>query len=424
MASPVLMPRPGQMTEECVVQTWHKREGDAVRRGEVLFEIETDKSIMEVEAFEEGVLLAIVVPEGGLAPVNTVVAWVGEAGEQVPETPALQALPIEEASEAAPLAVSPVTPAPAAAQAPTPPTVVPAAGPPPAAGSRLAISPRASRLAAELRVEPRSVPGTGPGGRIVERDVRAAAERAGRMPDAVTPASTQGDPVDGSGEPLSRLRQVIAARLTESVTTAPQFDVTVPVDMTGVVALRTELRRDGSAITITDLIHHAVAQALVELPLVNARTDGRTLWRRSTVHLGIAVSVPGGLVVPVIRDAANRSLADLHDAAASLIEAARGGRATPDMLSGSTFTVSNMGMFGVERFTAIINPGESGILAVSSVLPTAVAVGEGLAVRQIMRITLTADHRLIDGELAARFVQAIRRRLEDVEEWRRLARVG
>ena len=197
--------------------------------------------------------------------------------------------------------------------------------------------------------------------------------------------------------------------------------VTVAVDMTGLVALRQELRRDGSPISLTDIIHAAVAQTLVELPLVNARTDGRQLWRRDRVHLGIAVSLPGGLVVPVIRDADRRTLGDLHDAAATLVDAARAGRLGPDQLSGSTFTISNMGMFGVEHFTAIVNPGESGILAVSSILPTPVALGDGLAVRQVMRLTLTADHRLVDGELGARFLNALRRRLEDVDDWRNAA---
>jgi len=249
----------------------------------------------------------------------------------------------------------------------------------------------------------------------------APVQRAATVPPSAAASGPQvsGAEGDGAPEPLTRLRQVIAARLTESVTTIPHFSVTVAVDMTRLVALRADLRRDGSAITLTDIIHHATAQTLVEFPLVNARTDGRLLWRRERVHLGIAVSIPGGLVVPVIRDADRRSLADLHESASSLVTGARAGRLAPDELSGSTFTISNMGMFAVEQFSAIINPGESGILAVSSILPTAVAIGDGLAVRQVMRLTLSADHRLVDGELGARFLNALRRRLEDGEGYRR-----
>jgi pyruvate dehydrogenase E2 component (dihydrolipoamide acetyltransferase) len=188
--------------------------------------------------------------------------------------------------------------------------------------------------------------------------------------------------------------------------------------VTGLVALRTELRAEGSPITLTDFVHAATVQSLVEFPLVNARTDGVSVWTRESVHLGIAVSVPGGLLVPVLRDAQALGIGALHDRAVALVEAARAGRLGPDDLSGSTFTVSNMGMFGVDQFTAIINPGESGILAVSSVKPEAAAVADGLAVRQVMRLTLSADHRLVDGELAARFINAIRRRLQDAEEQR------
>lgn len=443
MATPILMPRPGQMTEECTVLQWLKAEGDPVHKGDILFEIETDKSSMEVESFDEGTLLRILVAEGQTVPVNTVVAWVGQAGEAIPDAP-VPAMAAVAAPVATPMAVPEPVTVPSAASAIAAP--LPRVDETPAPRDRMAISPRASRLAAELGVDPRSVTGTGPGGRIVERDVRAAASTpplaatatapmtiavpaqlaapatAAPISPAPRPAAAAGElvpDVDGvTPEPLTRLRQVIAQRLTESVTTIPHFTVTVAVDMTRLVALRAELRREGSPVSLTDIIHSAVAQTLVEFPLVNARTDGRLLWRRERVHLGIAVSVPGGLLVPVIRDADRRSPQDLHDQAASLVERARAGRLGPDELSGSTFTISNMGMFGVDQFTAIINPGESGILAVSSILPTAVVVGDGLAVRQVMRLTLSADHRLVDGELGARFLNAIRRRLEEVEAWR------
>jgi pyruvate dehydrogenase E2 component (dihydrolipoamide acetyltransferase) len=453
MASAVLMPRPGQMTEECTVQAWMKKEGDDVRKGDVLFEIETDKSNMEVEAFEEGTLLRILAPEGATVPVNTVVAWIGQPGEEVPEAEA-PAQPVAVPSEAAPsagavaetqMAEAPVNgvgvavaePGGAAAEsdAAARPEGPAQAAPSPARRGRHAISPRASRVAAELGVDVSSLTGSGPGGRIVERDVRAAAAAQQQAPAPQAPAGVAPPPTAAPGEPgqapahaaaadpgapqqLSRLRQVIARRLTESVTTIPHFSVTVAVDMTALVALRAELRGQGSPITLTDFVHAATVQSLVEFPFVNSRTDGRSVWMRESVHLGIAVSVPGGLLVPVVRDAQTLGIGGLRDRSVALIEGARAGRLGPDELSGSTFTVSNMGMFGVEQFTAIINPGESGILAVSSIAPQAAVIGDGLAVRQVMRLTLSADHRLVDGEMGARFLNALRRRLQDVEEQR------
>jgi pyruvate dehydrogenase E2 component (dihydrolipoamide acetyltransferase) len=214
------------------------------------------------------------------------------------------------------------------------------------------------------------------------------------------------------------MRRVIAERLTLSATTVPQFTVTIAVDMTRLLALRTELKAAGKALTVTDFIVSAAAQTLVEFPDVNSRTDGVSVWPRRHVHVGLAVALPDGLVVPVIRDADRRSLDDLHARAAELAEAARNGTLPPDDMSGSTFTISNLGMFGVDEFCAIINPGESAILAVSSVVPTPVAVGEAIGIRQMMKLTLTADHRLVDGELAARFLNALRRRLQDADAFR------
>jgi len=416
MAHPILMPKPGQMTEECVLTVWHKQEGDPVRKGDVLFEIETDKSIMDVESFEEGVLLRRLVEAGATVPVNAVCAYVGEPGEAIPET-----APV---APAAAIATSEVeTMAGTVAQA-----VAPASGSPPAsravvpvAGSRLVISPRASRLAAEAGLDPRTIAGSGPEGRIVERDVRTAIA-AGAAVNATPVASTpRTGTLDGEGQPvpLSRMRRVIAERLTQSVTTIPHFTVTVAVDVSALMAYREELKAAGVALSVTDFVLLATAQSLVELPDVNSRTDGQSVWSRRRVHLGLAVSIPAGLVVPVIRDADRLSIREIHERAAALAAAARDGTLPVDDMTGSTFTVSNLGMFGVDEFSAIINPGESAILAVASAVPTPVAIGDGIAVRSIMRLTLSADHRLVDGELGARFLTAIRRRLEDPASLRR-----
>jgi pyruvate dehydrogenase E2 component (dihydrolipoamide acetyltransferase) len=431
------MPKPGQMTEECTVVTWNKKEGDPVRKGDVLFEIETDKSAMEVEAFDDGVLLKILAAEGDTVPVNTICAYVGEAGEAIPEEAPTPVAPTSLAT--ATTAVAPPAPlrpaSPAAGPAPTGPAPTPAPTPVPSPAARLAISPRASRLAAEAGLDPRAITGTGPQGRIVERDVKAAVAAravvpsttkpsvAARAPVSVPAAAPTLPPVEGEDEPrpLSRMRRVIADRLTSSWTSTPHFTVTVAVDVTALLALRAELKAAGTNLTVTDFVLAATAQTLAEFPDVNSRTDGVSVWPRRRVHLGLAVALPGGLVVPVVRDADRLAIGELHDRAVALAARAREGTLAVDDMTGSTFTVSNLGMFGVEEFSAIINPGEAAILAVSSAIPTAVAIGDGLAVRSIMKLTLSADHRLVDGEMGARFLGAIRRRLEEAGAFRQEA---
>jgi pyruvate dehydrogenase E2 component (dihydrolipoamide acetyltransferase) len=456
MAHAILMPKPGQMTEECTVIAWHKKEGDPVRRGDILFEIETDKSTMEVEAFDDGVLLRIVAGVGATIPVNTVCAYVGEPGEAIPEiVPAAvaPAAPTAPAASTAPAPVAAPVAATAATTATAPAREMATQAPirPDGQDGRLRISPRASRAAAEARIDPRAIDGSGPGGRITERDVLAAIAAAAPTPATTaipaTPATTgpgpaaaaaavvggfgpalaavphQPAPVDGEDEPrpLSRMRRVIADRLTQSWTSTPHFTVTVAVDVTRLLALRAELKAAGTNLTVTDFVLSATAQTLAEFPDVNSRTDGVSVWTRRRVHLGVAVSLPGGLVVPVIRDADRLPISDLHERAVALAAAAREGTLPVDEMTGSTFTVSNLGMFGVDEFSAIINPGEAAILAVSSAIPTAVVIEGGLAVRSVMKLTLSADHRMVDGELGARFLGAIRRRLEDAGAFRQEA---
>jgi pyruvate dehydrogenase E2 component (dihydrolipoamide acetyltransferase) len=220
------------------------------------------------------------------------------------------------------------------------------------------------------------------------------------------------------------MRRVIADRLTRSWTSTPHFTVTLAVDVTSLLALRADLKAGGANLTVTDFVLAATAQTLAEFPDVNSRTDGVSVWRRRRVHLGLAVSVPAGLVVPVIRDADRLRVGELHDRAAALAGAARDGTLPIDDMTGSTFTVSNLGMFGVDEFSAIINPGEAAILAVASAIPTVVAVGDAMGIRSIMKLTLSADHRLVDGETGARFLNAIRRRLEDVAAFRNEALNG
>jgi pyruvate dehydrogenase E2 component (dihydrolipoamide acetyltransferase) len=438
MAHPILMPKPGQMTEECVLTLWRKEVGEAVHRGDVLFEIETDKSSMEVETFDEGVLLAKLVADGETAPVNAVCGWIGQAGEDVPETPAAPAPAVvaEHEPPAQPDLAQVPAPAPGPDLAAAPAPVAQAA--PSSRGGKVRISPRASRLAAQAGIDPLKVTGTGPDGRIVERDIAAAVDARPAAPAPVAaPAAAQAPaaqpaapaapvvpmavaPVEGeeAPRPMSRMRRTIAARLTNSWQTTPHFTVTVAVDVTRVLALRAELKAEGHSLTVTDFVLAATAQTLAEFPDVNSRTDGEVVYPRRRVHLGVAVSVPSGLVVPVVRDADRITIVALHDRVAALATAAREGTIAVDDLTGSTFTVSNLGMFGVEEFSAIINPGEAAILAVSSAVATPVAIDGGIGIRQIMKLTLSADHRIVDGEMGARFLNALRRRLEDVRAFR------
>ena len=447
MAQPILMPKMGQSTEDCTIVKWRKREGDAVAKGDILFEVETEKAVLEIESFYDGTLIKVTIPEGQAVPIGTTVAFVGKPGEPIPAViappPAAPAAPAAAAAPAKPAA----TPTPAAPGVPTPvQAATPVIAAAPAAPVRLRISPRARALADHAAILPNRIRGTGPGGRIVEKDVIAYLDEqhyADRRFSPSAKALAIKEKIDilsvrGTGDsgrvmvhdveralkerprPMSKIRQVIAQRLTQSVLTAPHFFVTVEVDMTGLLALRMELKRHGAAFSVTDFVLESVVLSLQEFPVVNSSTDGRTTTWHSAVHIGMATSVAEGLVVPVIRDADRLRLAELHDAAAALAVKARDGKLTPDEMSGSTFTVSNMGMLNVENFTAIINPGESAILAVSSTIEKPVVRKGNIEIRSVMKITLSSDHRIIDGALAAKFANSIKEKLEDVELWRSL----
>jgi pyruvate dehydrogenase E2 component (dihydrolipoamide acetyltransferase) len=267
--------------------------------------------------------------------------------------------------------------------------------------SRIRISPVAKQLAAREKLDILNLAGTGDSGRIGLADVqRALAERP---------------------RPMSRMRQIIAQRLTQSVVTAPHFFVTVQVDMTGLLSFRARLKEQGAPYTVTDFISQAVVLTLKEFPDVNSSTDGKTIRWSSRVHLGLAVSLEQGLVVPVIRNADELTLAEINARSKELAEKARNGKLTPDEMAGSTFTISNMGMLDVENFTAIINPGEAAILAVASTLTQPVAREGKVVLRSMMKMTLSSDHRLIDGAMAARFLNAVKHKLEDLELWKLLA---
>ncbi len=448
MVQQIMMPKLGQTVEESTIVKWHKAEGDAVKKGDVLFEIETDKAVLESPSFYDGTLLKIVVGEGRTVPVKAIVALIGEPGEAIPEVEAPRPAPKVEAGRPAAAAAS----APASAT-PVPSPALPAAAPAVAIAGAVAtdqdlfrISPRAKRLAEGTSIDAQKIAGTGPRGRIVERDVVGYLEERGYDQLKITPAALalasmeKVDVLDviGSGDggrivaedieeaisarpaPMSRMRQVIADRLASSFNTAPHFYVSVQADLTELMALRTELKTAGKRYTVNDFIMKTVIDALGEFPLVNSWTDGRNVSLRSKVHLGVAVALETGLVVPVIRNAQLRGLSDLHAAASRLAGKARDGKLTPDEMTGGTFTVSNMGMLDVENFTAIINPGESAILAVSSAVRKPVFVGERIEARELMKMTFSYDHRVIDGAVGAKFANAVKNGLEDIDKWKRL----
>jgi len=424
MATPIVIPKFGQMTEESTIVQWLKQEGDPVAKGDILFTVETDKSVMEVESFAEGTLLKILVQPGVSVPVQTTVGFLGQPGEPLP---AVTAPPVVGQASRLPPGGGRAEPAPAPA--------------------RLQLSPRARRLAAECVIDPARIAGSGPGGRVVEKDVQAYLEARGYGRIRISPAAKQlaarekldlltlaGTGVSGRisvgdvqralaerPRPMSKMRQIIAQRLTQSVVTAPHFFVTVEVDMTGLLAFRAQLKEQGAPYTVTDFISQAVVLTLKDFPAVNSSTDGQTIRWHSHVHLGLAVSLEQGLVVPVIRQAEELTLAELSARAAELADQARRGKLAPDEMTGSTFTISNMGMLDLDNFTAIINPGEAAILAVASALRKPVVRDGQVLVRSIMKMTLSADHRLIDGALAARFINAVKQKLEDLALWKLLA---
>jgi len=447
MATPIIMPKFGQMTEESSIVEWLKKEGDLVAKGDILFTVETDKSVMDVESFEAGTLLKILVPPRVNVPVQSTVGFLGQPGEAVPAVPPPppRVAPTAASVPPAPPSPSPLPATPMAAA--SVPVAAPAfLAPAPSAPALFRISPRAAALARSCAIDPSPIKGSGPLGRVVQRDVQQYLESRGYHHLRVTPAARElaarenvdllaVRPGDGGRitladvqlavaekpKPMSRLRQIIAQRLTQSFRDTPHFYVTVSVDMTDLLAFRAELKAAGAPCTVTDFIAEAVVLALQEFPDVNSSTDGRTTRWNSQVNLGIAVSLEQGLVVPVIRAAGQLSLLELSRSTKALAEKARAGKATPDELSGGTFTISNMGMMDVESFGAIINPGEGAILAVASTQPQPVVRDGKIVVRQMMKLTLSCDHRIVDGALGARFINAIKQKLEDIELWKRLA---
>ena len=404
------MPRLSDTMEEGRIGRWLKREGESFREGDVIAEIETDKATMEFQAYDDGTVLRIIVDDGETAPLGAPIAIVGEAGEEVaePEAPSETPAPVANVSSQT-------------APAPTPqgngkPEV-------------LRVSPIARRMADAAGLDLRSLAGkgSGPDGRIVKADVERALEGETPVPGTAVsqaaPAETlaTGTAVSGPAagdevRELSPMLKAVAKRMTESKTTVPHFYVSTEIDMTRALALRKELNEaladSGEKVSVNDLIVRACAQALALHPQAHrSYVDGRHVYH-AHAQIGIAVALDDGLIVPVLRDAETKSLRQIAAEARDLAERARAGKLRQHEIEGGTFTVSNMGMLGVSGFAAIINPPESAILAVSATMQRPVVRDGGVAVGDVMSVTLSCDHRACSGADGAQLLQTVKRHLE------------
>ena len=459
MATDVTMPKLSDTMTEGVLIQWRKNVGQRVERGEIIAEVETDKANMELESFTSGVLLETRVNPGDNVPVGAVIAVIGEAGEKpekageekpVPEEPekgpAAPSVPPEAKEPPAREAPPPPSPErerppektaeesgkeeelrretgleelgegvtagtkPEAAQVAPPPTEVSGEAPvqAPAVGEKA--SPLVRRLAREKGVDLAQVQGSGPEGRILQQDLARLEKPAGAA--APGPEKEKPGPPGAAPQPLSRMRGAIARVVAEAWRTIPHFAVTMAIDMGEVERVRQELKEAGVSCSLNDFIVKAAALAIGKFPMMNASFTGEGIVHHQEVNIGIAVALEDGLLIPVIKGCQGLSLKELAARSREIIDRARSGKAAEDDLKGGTFSISNMGKYGVEQFMAVIYPTQAGILAVGGVIDQPVIRGGHLTAARIMRVTLSGDHRLIDGAYAAQFLQELKRVLE------------
>ncbi len=417
MATKIFMEALSPTMEEGRLVKWNKPEGAAVKSGDVLAEVETDKAVMELVARGEGVLRRRFVDEGATVPVGTVVGVIAATDENIDAivagagAPAVAAAPTATTSSApaAPVTVASASAPGAATSAPAP---MVSSGPAPGGPTRS--SPLARRLARESGLDVSVIAGSGPGGRVIKRDIEAAVAGGG----LTTPSTVLRPPTtvsDFHDETLTQIRKTIAKRLGESIGPIPTFYLTAEFDMTQAVALRTQAAALGDEfkVSVNDIVLKAVATTLAAHPEVNAHWLGDRIRYFNRVHLGMAVATDDGLIVPVIFDADAKGLRELSAESRELAKKARARKLKPEEYTGSTFSVSNLGMMQIDQFTAIINPPECGILAIGAVEDTPVVMDGAVTVRKRMRVTMSCDHRVIDGAVGARFLQDLRRRLEN-----------
>ncbi len=410
MAEVIRMPKLSDTMTEGVIAEWHKEVGDEVKSGDLLAEIESDKATMEFESFDDGVLLHIGVEKGGKAPVNAILAILGEKGEDIADL--LKDEPAEEAATAEPEKTEEV-----AAPAPQPAAPAPAAVPVPAAqpstNGRIKASPLARSIAKEKGIDLSQVVGSGDGGRIVKRDVDSFVPGQQAAP-ALVPSTSVPGVESFSEEPVSQMRATIARRLSESKFTAPHFYLTMDIDMDKAIEARKAMNASGEVkISFNDMVVKAVATALRRHPKVNSAWLGDKIRYNEHVHIGVAVAVPDGLLVPVVRFADSKGLAQIGGEVRELAEKARSKKLQPAEWEGNTFTISNLGMYGIEEFTAIINPPDSCIMAVGGIKQIPVVKDGEVVPGNVMKVTLSCDHRVVDGATGSEFLLTFKSMLEN-----------
>jgi len=446
MAVPIEMPKLSDTMEEGVLSAWLVDEGEEVASGDVLAQVETDKATMDLEAFDDGVLLKQLIAEGEAVPIGELIAVIGESGEDIsdlvgdtggdgaapaepeptePEPEAEEDEPVETASE--PEVETEAAPEPSGDGQLSERTPEPVPAETDAEGRRIKASPLARRIAQEHGVELAQIDGSGPEGRIVRRDVEAYIEEQEAAPEP-TPepaveAPTYAMPEDEAAferEDISQMRKTIARRLAESKYSAPHYYLTVDIDVEKAVALREDLNElaeeQGRAkISFNDLITKACALSLHDHPYVNAayRPDEGEIHKHNRVHIGIAVAIDEGLITPVVRDADRKGLTEIARETRELAERARSRDLEPEEFEGATFTTSNLGMFGIEEFTAIINPPNSAILAIGEIRDTPVVEDGEVVPGKRMKVTLSCDHRVVDGAKGAAFLDTVKSYLEE-----------
>ena len=437
MITKVFMPKLSDAMETGKVIKWLRKEGDPIKGGDVIAEIETDKANVEIEAFGGGVLRKIVVGEGGQVPVGDLIGVIADPTDDISSVAAAPAKAPPPAKPAASPAAAPAAagrlPAMESYQSvPATMQVVPMAQAVAAAvqpvDGRVKASPLARKIAGQTGVDLRLIQGTGPGGRIIRRDVEAA-QAAPRPAAGPQPAAAPGRPqparpafvipprpeAEFEDVPMSPMRAAIAKRMPMSKAPVPHFYVTSEVDMDAAWALREQLNSlDGQPkISVTDMVIKATAQALLRNPGINAQLNGQAIRVYHRAHIGIAVALDQGLITPVLRDCDVKSLARIAVESRDLADRARGGKLRAPEMSGATFSISNLGMYDVEEFSAIINPPEGAILAVGSVLQKPVVTDGEIRVGRRMKMTISCDHRVMDGAMGARFLQDVKRLLEE-----------
>lgn len=413
MAEIVQMPKLSDTMTEGVVAEWHKKVGDEVESGELLAEIETDKATMEFESFQDGVLLYIGVQKGDSAPVDSVLCILGEKGEDykalLAETEPASAEAEEKTMTPAPAAAPKAAPSPAAAPA------APVSAPSTSAGGRLKASPLARRMAEDRGVDIAAIQGSGDNGRIVKRDVESyqgGSVATGSSPAAYRPIAAGQESFTDT--PVSPMRKVIAQRLAESKFSAPHFYLTVEIDMSEAMRARKMVNAQiaPDKISFNDMVIKAAATALRKHPAVNSSWLGDTIRRNDHIHIGVAVAVDEGLLVPVVRHADTKPMVQINAEVKDFATRAKSKKLNPDEWAGNTFTISNLGMFGIEEFTAIINPPDACILAIGGIIEKPVVKDGQIVVGHRMKVTLSCDHRVVDGAVGSAFLNTFKAHME------------